>query len=525
MKKNASIIRIVLSIAIHQQTNCQEALLQGQSFFNPRWQTAHSQYNLIGIHPFLYQADRVHCETLFNITPLYRQSVRPKRIAQALFGKDTLTIAGSNSVNARDHDLLADYFGLSPNFLSTVTIKPFIKNMLCNATALWTFDNVRKGLYTQITIGFGFTRWKFDLETENILDSGSETLFPAGYQAATTTPLAAPFNSFRKAIAGNTPFGAIQQGLQKGIVTDSHTKKGFADLSCILGYNAILAEDTHLGFYTEISAPTGNKPKGTFLFEPLLGNNRHWVWGFGCTGHIRTWQTFEQELNLFGSLSISHIFQSTQIRSFDFTKNGLGSRYLLLKEFDGNGNPTGNVVPAINITTLPCSVRNDLQVDITVMLGYTYNQLVVDVGYNGWMRSKDKISVQKKIPNNTYGIKGIQNIFDVTTLRLDSTTQSTATIAGNDFSKQGAVADANPIFIATTDLNIKSAASPRLLTHTFFWYLGYSWPEALVNKKISPFAGAGFDFEFEGSNERASCQPYRNTLSQWSTYIKTGITF
>lgn len=525
MKKNFFIYIMLLGFASSSFITAQEQLLQGQSFFNPRWQTAHSQFNLIGKHQFLYQYDRATCATFIDVTPIYRQSVRPKRIAEALFGKDELTIAGSNVATSTDHDLLADYFGLSPDFISTVTLKPFIRNLLLNATALCTFDNMWPGFYAQFNLAFGYTRWQFGLDDEHIIDTGAATPFPAGYQAATSTPLAAPFSSFTRALAGKTPFGAIQEGLQNGIVNDAHTKKGCADITCMLGYNFLLHEDAHAGIYTQLRAPAGNRSTGTLLFEPLLGNNKHWEWGLGFTGHARTWHRLEQELNLFGSVFLSHIFASNQHRSFDFTRNGFGSRYMLLKEFDATGNATGTVLPAINATTLPCKVSNDLQVDITVMLGYTYNELVCDFGYNAWMRSKDKISLRCGLPINRYGIKGIQSIFDPTTLSLDSSTQSTATIGGNNFDQQAAVADAMPVFISTDDLNIKSAASPRLLTHTLFWYVGYTWPHIWCTKKISPFAGAGFDFEFEGVNSRATYQPYRNALSQWSGFLKGGITF
>jgi hypothetical protein len=161
-------------------------------------------------------------------------------------------------------------------------------------------------------------------------------------------------------------------------------------------------------------------------------------------------------------------------------------------------------------------------IDGTFMFGYTNNTLVLDIGYNAWMRSKDKISLHDHIPENKFGIKGIQNVYDIDTMLLDNSTQSMATIAGNSLDTQQFVKDEVPVFINTADLNLRSAASPFLLTNKIFFYLGYKAP---VTCHIAPFFGAGYEIEFEGINERSTVVPFRNTLSQCTFFLKGGTIF
>ena len=264
-----------------------------------------------------------------------------------------------------------------------------------------------------------------------------------------------------------------------------------------------------------------------FFFEPIVGNGKHWELGVGFTGHVITWEKgIDQNLSVYTDLNITYMFSARQRRSFDFKKNGFGSRYLLLKEFDSNGIFTGKVIPAINKTTLECKVRNDIQVDFVFMFGYTYKGIVFDIGYNGWIRSKEKISLQGCIEEKRFGIKGIQDVFNRTINQPDMLTQSTATFMGNNLSEQDMVADdPSPLFITTEDIDVKSAASPRVMTHKIFFHLGHIWEKWNGSPKTSPFIGAGFEIEFEGINERNTSQTDKTTMGQWGVWFKGGLTY
>ena len=158
------------------------------------------------------------------------------------------------------------------------------------------------------------------------------------------------------------------------------------------------------------------------------------------------------------------------------------------------------------------------------MFGYTYKGFLFDVGYNAWIRSKERIALRECIANRTYALKGIQDV--VTGVgELSPLTQSTATLHGNAFTEQAAVVDTNsPVFISTNDLDLRSAASPMVLTHKLFAHIGYGWQEDETDSYI-PYLGLGTSVEFEGINTSNTEKPNRNTLSQWAFWLKGGIAF
>ena len=192
--------------------------------------------------------------------------------------------------------------------------------------------------------------------------------------------------------------------------------------------------------------------------------------------------------------NFTNMLKTRQRRSFDFCPNGFFSRYILLKEFDENGVFTEKMLPAINVTTLCCDVHVSIQVDMVFMFAYSYNNFLFDIGYNGWIRSREKICLREGIKPNKYGLKGVQYAVNPITGQPDNTTESTATI----FETQPIVPDGLfPVFLSTRDIKVKSAASPLILTQKIFWHLSNSWPNC-CSYNAEPYFGIGAEIEFEG---------------------------
>jgi len=505
--------------------------LQGKSFFNARSQSEDAARELTGWHPFIHRfgIDKNYACYAFNTG--YARSIRANRIAQALFGTDQLVVSGSMVTNRGPNDILADYFGLSPAFLADVHLAPRIQNAFFDFQAFWGLDAWCKGLYVQLHAPAVWTEWDLNL-TECATDNGSSTPFPALYMAEDS--IAAPVHSFVEALKGNTTFGQMQDPLRFGKVDGAQSKGGLSDVQLALGYDFILRENGHAGFNLRCAIPTGSRPKGEYLFEPVVGNGKHWELGVGFSGDVLVWEKDgDQELHFFADINATHLFDARQKRSFDLGEpcdcddmTNFGSRYILIKEFDADGNYDGKLAPLINKTTLPCKVNVSIEVDMVFMFGYTYRDFIFDIGYNGWIRAKERIELDNcdcRFPSNKYALKGIQDVALNGGIPSNST-QSTATLMGNNFADQNMVSDTNPpIFITEQDIDPDSAAVPRALTHKFFAYLGYAWQERAEQNKVVPFVGLGSDIEFEGINERDTEQPNKTTLSQWSFWIKFGI--
>ena len=60
----------------------------------------------------------------------------------------------------------------------------------------------------------------------------------------------------------------------------THTKTGLADIETKIGYEWRPCEQGYGALYLGALIPTGNKPRATYLFEPIIGHNHHW--GLWC---------------------------------------------------------------------------------------------------------------------------------------------------------------------------------------------------------------------------------------------------
>jgi hypothetical protein len=506
---------ILLITTIHLSASEQ---LRGISVFSPRAQNDNAARDISGWHPYIHRYDAQKNYKAFSITPIFNQSLRPEKMSLVFFNNDTYMLTGSQVDGREDtQELLADYFGLSPAFSADAFFKPLIRNLMLDGALYIGFDSWVKGLYMQFrTLGI-WTQWNPHL-TEGLLNNGADVLYPAGYMDVNA--IQAPYDSYVQAMTGTRAFGQVEK-LKFGKIAGAQSKSGFASLEWIFGYDFISRETSHFGLNFRVTAPTGSRTKGKYFFEPRVGNGKLWEVGLGLTSHVRVWEKdAEQELGFFIDVNFTHFCKGTERRSFDFTQNGFYSRYILLKEFDQNGMFTSTMLPAINVTTLKCKVSVDIQVDAVLMFGYTYNDFIFDIGYNGWIRSREKVSIKQSIAPNRYGLKGVQFAASPITGLPLNTTESTATI----FETQPIIPDDIPLFISIADLNPQSAASPLLLTHKFFVHFAHTFLNQ-PNYPISPFLGIGAEIEFEGINRGNAVQPDRTTMGQASVWLKGGISY
>jgi hypothetical protein len=487
----------------------------GRSFFMPRPQGINSARDLTGWHRFINRSDTESVYGAFAATPAYNQSFRPDYISHALIGTPAVCISGSQvssmtgGMSRGSQDLLADYFGLSPRFESTVSFNPTIKNLSCDMAFYVGFHHC----YLRVHAPLVWTHWNLGL-SEVITATGLSTDYPPLYMA---TPATAPgATSFIQALQGNTRFGDMQTPLKYGKVHCGQHKGGVADIEAALGWNFIDYQRGFLGFNVRTIIPTGTRPRGEYFFEPVVGNGHHWGAGVGFDGRVLLWEADgEQEFNLFGQLNCTHLFNARQIRSFDYNKNGFFSRYMLLKSFDANGNYDGTLVPAINQTTFACNVSTGIQVDFSAMFGYTFKRFVLDVGYNAWSRTHEKVDIMCCQNPTHFALKGIQDA-------IGNNTESNATIFGGLYSDRAHYADPNPP-VYTGLVSERSAESTSMLSQKIFIYVGYN--AELTDARLMPFIGLGSEIEFEGYNLDNTEQFVNTTMSQWGVWVKGGFGF
>ena len=394
----------------------------------------------------------------FSIALEYTRSIRPEQIARFLFGCDvidcnSLAIQGSEVSNRLEQQAwLADYFGLSPAFDSRVSFCPRIENVIVNFDLYLGIGGATKGLYFRIHSPLTYTRWSLNM-CEHIINEGisddDEIGFPPTYMAAepeTIDPNIIYHGSieknllpqnFTEAICGCATWGDMQSPLQFGRMTCcALTKTTLADIHAVLGWNCVLEPDYHFGINIRTVFPTGNRPCAACLFEPQVGDRKHWQLGAGLTSSWIMWTNEDNEENYLGlyfDANFLHFFKTWQCRSFDFCCKP-NSRYMLLAQMGPNddavtattgpvaGDVDGTItnaeyqyqrqlIPAINYTTFNIDVKIAIQADLVIKLGYVRENWSLDLGYNLWARSGEKFSFNGQsccgcFAKNKYVLKG-----------------------------------------------------------------------------------------------------------------------
>jgi len=486
-----SLFLLISVFSINGSTN------QVSPYFSIRSQGANIAREMVGWtnHVDLYDVRNIYGAGSFTLE--YTKSTKSNRIAQCLFGNDLLgdccncsaiKVSGS-AVPGRDanKDWLADYFGLPTDFQSTLNFRPRIENVISDFNFYLEFDSWCTGLWFRIDVPLVYTKWDLNFR-ECISDPGSKNLPvgyfndavtlgteqpPAGnniYPNAYSVTRASLLNSFEEfagckkvpSLGQNTTFSPLCFA-QMGSICEPKTKTRVADLQIALGWNVWQKEKYHVGIGLLGVAPTGNKPEGVCVFEPIVGNGNHGELGVFLSSHFTFWQTEDevQHLGLYIDGTISHLFKTKQKRTFDL-RNKPNSRYMLAEKLGTPVNSlfafpteTNNAIPIApsaqfknefstiaNLTTLDANVSVGVQADIAFMLAYRRGNFVWDVGYNLWVRSCEKIKLDCKCPTSfadgaTWALKGDSYVygFDGASTNIPnrpaialSATQSKATI-------------------------------------------------------------------------------------------------
>ncbi len=580
----------------------------GTSQFLPRSQGDNTAREMVEFNTFIYKYNVDQNYTWLAIAIEYTKTFRSCPIAQSLFCTNCLTFTGSQVPSRRNgSDVIADNFGLAPDFKGTLKIKPRIENYIIDVSFFLGLDEWLPGLFFKGNMPIVHSRWNLGLDEcfpcDNLVTVTAQSvgsgqfpvcymtqgtplktgitvpgfLFPdftgaQGIPCVSTPPellcTGTPAPNLRQALSGDFLFGDMQTFWNFGKFDFcARNRTRVADVDLMLGYNFLSTPWSNIAVYAKMVAPTGNRPKAKFVFEPIVGNGKFWEFGLGTAGHITllgdpcyTYHT----LNFYWEGNFVHFFTTHQRRSFDFIENGLLSRYLLLKEFEKDGiTYKNNLINAINFATRNAKVSIDFQGDLSFMLEYRNDSWLADIGYNIWGRTAEKVCIATDCPcdidRRKFGIKGTEGVCareytvldDTFDMFVDATslnsTQSNATmfqagtvdnsllvppsmpgdivvtalsrqVEGSPIVGPDVVLAANsnpPVLITCANLDPNSAALSSALTHKFFANLGYCWFDTCWE----PHIGIGAEVEFDGK------RPHKQSLNQWGVWIKTGLTF
>jgi hypothetical protein len=564
-------------------------------YLAPRSQGINGARELVGWQSQINRWDMCCNYGSFSITPEYGQTFRPNRITEALFsdaliGNDSynddchsicdnvccddcsddcnscnkILIQGSQVAGRDARALMAENFYLPTDYSSEITFKPKVQNFMVDFNYYQGLDEWAEGLYFRIHTPLAHTRWNLHY-CETILDAGVNPM-DAGYFSNEYTfvdsttiglnrdALLANFEEYVsdcKAIEStdSITYNALNSARWSKC---SRTKTGLAEITAAFGWNFIRRECFLFGLNIRAAAPTGTRPHGDYLFEPIVGNGKHWELGGGLNMWWSFWKSCDEDrdFTMYLDAYVTHMFKTRQCRTFDLKDKPL-SRYMLAMkftdevsdlvagpEFDAPTAQFDNVfTPLANLTTIPVDVSYAAQGEVILKFAYTHCNFQFDLGYDFWGRTCEKICKRCDCCNNgfvdnAWGLKGdaFAYGFAAPTQAAPGTplsaTESLATIfAGtNDPIANEATwntnpnidnpqlaynaADANlqtnnngwanvntslnPVLLTETDLDIDSAKT-KAYSNKIFTHLGYIWKE---HECWTPYLGVGGEVEF-----------------------------
>jgi len=233
-----------------------------------------------------------------------------------------------------------------------VYVKPEIKNFLVDFNFFVGLDQWLPGFWFRIHAPVVYAKWKLRMD-----ESQSATAvigYPAGYFAPAAVPVSNLNSSFISYLQGAVPTlngGVVFQPLIYSKLchtTITGATNGTRSLSCnnathtirisdirfALGWNFWQDANYHIGLGMLAAAPTGSRVDDTLLFQPMVGNGKHWELGGKFTSHYTFWRScdYDRSFGFYLDIDVTHLFAARQFRVFDLCGAGDMSKYMLLEQ-------------------------------------------------------------------------------------------------------------------------------------------------------------------------------------------------
>jgi hypothetical protein len=348
---------------------------------------------------------------------------------------------------------------------------------------------------------------------------------PTGWWLGASTPLMFVTNHAELCETIENP-GDTVEATRVGTVTDAfkqsiwnfgriencdHKKTGFADVELQLGYKWGEADEGHADIYVGVVIPTGNKPHGKWVFEPIVGNNQHFGILFGGTITKDLYATSKQTLTFLLSTNGRYLFRNTQHRSFDLKDKHWG-RYMEVyatldaaqAAFNAASVADGNHgSPGINVFTQEMRVTPGFSNQLNAALVYKESWITGELGYNLIARQAEKTCL--KCWNESAALVSVNQ---------DGSTTKFRTINHAAVGDEGVGAVAQTYKPLTRcDLDISSAAHPAAVGHELYASFGVRLGDS---PNIVPLLSVGGSWEFASGN---------TYLDRWAVWAKVGVMF
>jgi len=316
----------------------------------------------------------------------------------------------------------------------------------------------------------------------------------------------------------------LQGPLTKAKICGERSATGVADLDLELGYKLWNKHKGHVYLNLGVTIPTGRKPTGEWLFEPIYGNGGHVGFGAGIDAGFEFWHAKRSCARILFAANYRYLFDSTEQRTLGINRCNFPwvvkseanttqdlitprppklMQYYLVALDQQIDAP---LIPAANILTRGVKVRPGSQLDAMVDLNFKSCGFIVDVGYNLYWRESECVSLKNSCNTSCDGAAVTSYGF----VHPGYNTHFIFNEAGAD--PLGVQAPIDHL-ITNADLSTAAAETPSQLTNKVFAGLGYGFD---ISHKYLASLGLGGSYEFASDN---------SAIEAWAVWGKAGISF
>jgi len=351
--------------------------------------------------------------------------------------------------------------------------------------------------------------------TERVIDNGGGAVAAAGLDGAPRVG-----NMIEAFNQSNWKYGKIAAGT-------CMTEWGVADVEVKLHWSGHYGESCRLDSFLGFVAPTGSKINAChagYVFSPVVGNNHHWGFLFGGEIQFNLWECGKHSISSAYDLCGRIFLKNHQIRSFDLEDKQWG-RYLEVytqpQAITASTFPTNpnSGTSGINVFTRKVTVDPRYAADSNTAFIYRYCGLMVEVGYNLYVREAERICPAEPWVTTDVAASSIATSVDDNPLAIKSvlgrgSLQQARTIGKNFDGADEPYTTANfeDMQLRQQNADLNSASHPATISNTIYGGVGYEWNVC----DVPMFFGLGGSYEFSRVN---------TTLERWMAFGKFGVSF
>ncbi len=338
--------------------------------------------------------------------------------------RDALVVKGDSAPQPTLRDVRAEWVGLPANFSGTLQIDP----RQTQASVWFEYNqDIKKfincsfldSLWVAISMPIQFVENDLGFTQANVQNSGPNNF-----------DIIAAFSQ------GLWRFGKLNPKKEHRV--------GAAEINVKLGATFMAQKGFQIGYYSSIFVPLTGGQNPEFIFDPFLGNNRHF--GFSVGVHFQLPLNDDTQCKLiafFFDIENIYLIRNGQYRTLDLIDKPW-SRFLLFNRTNGESN-----IPGVNVLTRKVTVRPFNMADLSTGFRFNIGKFDMEIAYNLWVHPDEKLDLHDREFPKDLGIAGT----------VPFTTASGSTInfrALND-----------PFFIPIDefDLNLLSGAAQAAVVH------------------------------------------------------------